>query len=191
MKRLFSTIAALAAFAGLSASPALATDYALDTAHTFAHFSIHHLGAGFSHGRFNKMEGSLTFDEANLAASRISVTIDAASVDSNHPKRDEHLRSPDFFNVKQFPKITFESTAWKKTGDKTFEVTGNLTLLGQTRPVTVMAVHTGTGKGFKGETLIGFDATFTIDRTAFGMSWKPEVVSKDVKLSFSFEGVAK
>lgn len=188
MKRLLALALASAA---LFTAPAFAADYEVDGVHTFANFAIQHLGAGHSHGRFNKIEGKLTFDEADPTKSKLSLTIDASTVDTANAKRDDHLRGPDFFNVKQFPKITFESTAWAKTGDKTFNVTGNLTFHGVTKSITVPVTHTGTGKGFKGETLIGFDTAFTIDRTEYGVDWKPEVLGKAVKLNFSLEAVGK
>jgi polyisoprenoid-binding protein YceI len=192
MTRLLARIAApFALGAALFATPAVAADYSVDGVHTFANFAVQHLGAGFSHGRFNKISGSLSFDEANLATAKLSLEIDAASVDTNNAKRDDHLRGPDFFNVKQFPKITFESTAWKKIGDKAYEVTGNLSLHGVTKSITVPVTHTGTGKGFKGETLQGFVTGFSVDRTEYGVSWKPEVLGTEVKLNFSLEAVSK
>lgn len=188
MKRLISrTLLALALFA----TPALAADFDVDPAHSFVTFKAQHLGAGFTHGRFNKMKGNLSFDEANIEQSKFTLTIDAASVDTGIAKRDDHLRSPDFFNVKQFPEVTFESTAWKKVADKKYEVTGKLTLHGTTKEITVPVVLVGQGKGFKGESLVGIEATFSIDRMDYGVAWNPDVVSKKIDMVVSIEGIAK
>ncbi len=188
MKLLTSALFAFAlVFAGVS--QASAAKYKVDEAHAFTVFKIMHLGIAPAYGMFVKTGGSLDFDAANLGAAKITIDIDPNSVFTGNKKRDDHLKAPDFFDVKQFPKAGFVSTAWKKTGDKTFEVTGNLTLHGQTKPVTATVTKTGEGKDPWGNDRVGMEANFTIDRTAFGINWGADngALGKEVQLMVSIE----
>ena len=118
---------------------ALASDYVIDTkgAHAFIQFHIKHLGYSWLTGRFNTFGGRFSYDEADPGAARVEVTIDTASVDSNHAERDKHLRDEDLLDVKQFPQARFVSTAYHDTGDGRGELVGELTLHGVTRPITI------------------------------------------------------
>ena len=163
-----------------------AQSYELDASHTAVYFKISHLGMSHTFGRFNDVAGSFTLgDKAHF-----HVTIDAASVDTGWEKRDDHLRSPDFFSVKQFPEITFEASDIAVSGD-TYTVTGDLTLLGETKPLTIVFTKLGEGKDPWGKDRIGFAGEVTIQRSAFGMTKYVEegTVGDDVTLMISFEGV--
>ena len=171
-------------------SPALAADvYKLDPVHSHAMFKILHLNTGYQYGRFNDMEGTVWVDEAHPANSKVEVTIKTESVDTKAAKRDEHLRSPDFFNAKQFPTLTFKSTAVAAAGKDQYKVTGNLTLHGVTKPVTFIFHKTGQGPDPWGGFRMGGETTFVINRNDFGISFMPGGLGKDVTLMLTFEGV--
>ena len=157
-----------AAAAPAVAPTAAAGTYELDAVHCSNMFRIRHMGVANFRGRFNEMSGGYTFDPASPESARFNITINAASIDTNNKGRDNHLRSPDFFNVAEYPEITFKSTGVEPLTDDTMKVTGDLTLLGTTRPVTVDMKLVGMGEtrqGFKS----GFDGTFTVKRSEFGM----------------------
>ena len=120
----------------LFAAPAFSADYVIDTAksHAFIQFRIKHLGFSWLHGRFNSFEGTFSYDEAAPEKSQVGVTIDVASLDTNHAERDKHLRSDDFFDVGKYPEATFTSTAYRPDGNGGGILIGDLTLRGVTRP---------------------------------------------------------
>lgn len=188
-KSLFAT--ALLASA-LATAPALAApvSYKIDPAHTAVVFIVNHLGFSNAVGRFNSVAGDLVFDKEALQNNTVSVTIDTASVDTNHAKRDEHLKSPDFFNVKEFPKLTFKSTRVEKTGDKTGKLHGNLTLLGVTKPIVLDVTFNkeGVSPASKQET-VGFSARGTVKRTEFGMKYGAPYISDEIELIIESEAV--
>jgi polyisoprenoid-binding protein YceI len=130
-------------------------------------------------------------DEANAAASAVNFEIKATSIDTASSGRDDHLRGPDFFNVAQFPTIAFQSTSVKKIDEKNFEVAGNLTLHGVTKPVSVRMEKTGAGKGREGEALVGFEGTFAIQRSQFGMGYGVPNLGDEVRLTVSVEAAKK
>ncbi|MFS8808445.1 YceI family protein, partial [Synechococcus sp. R6-10] len=109
---------------------AQAVTYRIDPVHSFIIFRVKHLNTGFAYGRFNSFSGTIVVDEKNPANSSIELEIDANSVDTGNSQRDDHLRNPDFFNTRQFPKITFKSTRVRKINDTTVEVQGDLTMRG-------------------------------------------------------------
>lgn len=172
------------------AMPALGADsYKVDPAHTYILFKVKHLDVGYSYGRFNQPSGQFAFDDNDPTKSSIMMEVEAKNVDTDVDKRDNHLRSPDFFDVEKHPRITFKSTAVKKMNDGNYEVTGDLTLLGVTRPVTVQAMDTGSGKDPWGNYRRGFESTFTIKRSVFGMEFMMGGVSDDVEITVSVEGI--
>lgn len=185
------TAAVLGAAALLFAGVAQAAPYDVDGAHAYAVFKIDHLGIAPSYGQFVKIGGNLDFDPSKPEATKLTIEIDADSVFTGNKKRDDHLKSPDFFDVKQHPKLTFQSTGWKKTGDATFEVTGNMTIHGQTRPVTVTVQKTGEGKDPWGNDRIGMTAAFQIDRMDYGIDYMPDGLGKKVDLMLSAEFIKK
>ena len=177
------------AFDTVAPSPAeaAAEAYTIDPAHSFVMFRIKHLDLGYVYGRYNEFSGSLQLDEADPAASSVSIEVKAASVDTGVKQRDDHLRSPDFFNVEQFPTITFKSTAVKKVDDKRFDVTGDMTIHGVTKPVTVRMEKIGAGKDPWGKTRVGFEGTVELKRLEFGVAGTPDMVSDDLRLILAFE----
>src|SRR5581483_5356034 len=141
----------------------------IDTAHSSVGFSVRHLLVSKVRGAFTKWSGSLSFDESAPHESRVEVTIDAASVDTHEPKRDEHLRSGDFLDVARFPALTFKSTRVEAAGKGRFRVTGDLTLQGVTREVVLDVEDAGRVKDPWGGERAGFSATAAIDRKEFGI----------------------
>ncbi len=170
------------------ASTIMAT-WNIDPTHSSVHFSIRHLMITNVRGEFSGVSGSVSFDRANPAATAITASVDAATVNTREPKRDEHLRSADFFEVERFPKVTFVSTAVAPKGDG-FEVKGDLTLHGVTKAIT-LAVEgpTHEEKDPWGNTRMGASASVTLDRRDFGLTWNSAIesggvlVGHDVKLT--------
>jgi len=167
----------------VNATTQAADKFAFDKAHTQIGFSILRLGFSNISGWFRKFDGSVMFDPDNVANSSVKAIIMTSSIDSGFEARDKHLRSPSFFNAKEFPEITFVSTKIEKTGAKTGKMTGNLTMLGVTRPVMLevtfnkMGVHPRNNK-----TYAGFTAAGMLDRTAFGMKFLAPAVSPKVMI---------
>ncbi len=182
---LFATTAMGAVSAG--AAPVA---YKLDPAHTAVVFVVDHLGFSNAIGRFNTVAGDVAFDKDAVQNNSVTVVIDTASVDTNHAKRDEHLKSPDFFNVKEFPKLTFKSTKVEKTGDKTGKLHGELTLLGVTKPVVLDVTFNkdGVSPASKQET-VGFSARGKIKRTDFGMKYGAPNIGDEIELIIEAEAV--
>lgn len=186
MKRNFIAMILAAA---LPLSAHAADSYTFDPPHTFPHFSINHMGFSTLQGRFDKTSGKVTLDRAAKTGS-LDVSIEAASVSTGFAKRDEHLRSPDFFNAAEFPTITYKSTAIKFKGDAPATVEGNLTLLGVTKPVTLTidAFKCGQDMMTKKEKC-GAGATAQIKRSDFGMKSFLPAVGDDIKLVFEVEAI--
>lgn len=173
----------------LIAGPLAAADtYKIDGVHSTAIFRIKHMNTSYSYGRFNDISGKIVNDAANPAAGSVEIEIKADSIDTHNANRDGHLKSPDFLNTKQFPVITFKSKEIKKAGDA-LEVSGDFTLHGVTKPVTTKVVQTGTGKNPKGGELIGFETTFTIKRSDYGMNFMPGGLGDVVQITFASEAV--
>ncbi len=171
------------------AVPAFAAEnYTVDGVHSQVVFKISHMGVSNNYGVFKDIAGTFTMDGAN---SKIEVTIKADSVDTFNAKRDSHIKSPDFFNTKEFPSITFKSKSVKSTGEKTMDVSGDLTFLGVTKPVTIKVTQVGSGKGMQGEWRSGFEGTFTIKRTDFGNKTYVEGggLGDDVSVMVNIEGI--
>ena len=167
-----------------------ADDYVVDTMHAGVNFKISHLGLSWIHGRFNDFSGSFTLDPDNPGSGSFNLSIKAESIDTNNSKRDAHLRSPDFFNVKQFPEITFKSTAIKPIQDG-YELTGDFTLHGVTKPIT-FTLHGGRKAEFpKGIQRTGFSTDLIIKRSEFGVDKFAGAVGEDVNVAVSFEGTKK
>ena len=161
--------------------------FAVDGVHSSVVFGIKHLGVAYTFGRFNDVSGTFNLDPENLDQSYVSVTIQTDSVDTGNGNRDDHLRSGDFFNTKVFPEATFDSTSIVKKGDG-FELTGEMTINGKPKTITVPLELVGQGMGM-GKMRAGILAEFTISRSAFGISWRPEAPGDDVRMIVSLEGV--
>ena len=176
---------------GVLVAPVLAADsYKVDPVHSSNAFRIKHANAAYFHGRFNETAGSFTLDSADPTQASFNVEISAASVDTNNEKRDGHLKSADFFNVKQYPAITFKSTSVEKgEGENTLAVTGDLTMHGVTKSVTIPVQLTGTGEFPQGVHRAGVEATFEVKMSDFGIKGMPGALSDEVRVVVSLEGV--
>lgn len=168
-----------------SAPVAPAGEWTIDPVHSTIHFKIKHNNASWFYGRLNDISGSFMFDEADPSSAGFAVEVKADSVDSGNEKLDQHLRSPDFFDVKQFPVISLESTSIEKAG-KGYKVKGKLSLHGVTKDISFDLEHVGTGDS-RGDKVIGFHTVFTIDRTDFGMDYGVGAIGSDVQLIVSIE----
>jgi polyisoprenoid-binding protein YceI len=184
---------ALLATLAMSQSAALAAEtYTIDPAHLSIVFSCGHTNLSYTYGMFRKAQGSYIIDQDNPANCRFRLTIVADSLDTNHPDRDTHLKSGDFFNVREFPTITFESTSCKRTATQErveYQVTGNLTLHGVMRQVTIPVQLLGAGPGVQGDQRTGIYCHFELKRSDYGMSNLLNLVGDAVGITTSFEGV--
>lgn len=186
-----SSMAAAGLFAGASGNLAETQNYAIDNSHSTVLFRIKHLGVSYCYGRFNEIEGKLAFNDGDDAANALEIKIKAASIDSNDKKRDDHLRGPDFFNVKQFPEMTFKSRGFKKAGTGKYKVVGDLTLHGVTKSISVDLDHVGAGKDPWGGERTGFEGSFEIKRSEYGINYMPGGLGEDVRITVSLEGLKK
>lgn len=154
------------------ASPVWAADYRIDDqgAHASINFKVKHLGYSWLTGRFNTFSGNFSYDSANVEASKIAVDIDTSSVDSNHAKRDKHLRSADFLEVDKYPEATFVSTEFKVTGDGEMIVYGDFTLRGITKRIAIEATKVGEGQDPWGGYRAGFEGLAEIDMADYGFA---------------------
>lgn len=195
MHRIFTGFAAICAVSlSLAASPATAGPerYELDPDHTSIGFMSMHIGYAKIIGMFLKSKGSFTFDEEALTLSEVEVVIDTDSVFTNHDKRDQHLRSPDFLNSAEFPEMTFVGTSSEKLTDNTGVVHGELTLLGQTHPLSLEVTYNKAGAYPFGDNYsVGISARGTIVRSQHGMTYAVDNgwVGDDVELLLEFEAI--
>ena len=143
----------------------------IDTSHSGIHFAVRHMVVSKVRGAFTRWQGTVDFDAANWSASKVSVKIEAASIDTREPKRDEHLRSADFFDAATYPELTFESTRVERLSSEEYRVTGNLTIHGITKEVALEVEHLGGGKDPWGNERIGFQAKTALNRRDFGLTW--------------------
>lgn len=169
-------------------APAAAGEYNVDKVHSGLFFKIEHAGMGTFLGRFNDLDGKFALDNEKPESGMLDFKVKAESVDTNNADRDKHLKGGDFFNVKQFPEITFKSKSVKKV-EGGFDVTGDLTLTGTTKSVTVKITNfkTGTSAMTKKEGA-GFEANFTINRNDFGITKFPGMLGDNVTLTIGIEG---
>jgi len=174
---------------------ALAEDYAIDIKgqHAFIQFKIKHLGYSWILGEFRKFNGNFSYDEKHPEHNKVSVTIEANSIDTNHAERNKHLRSPDFFDVKEYPTITFNSTSYEDKGHGKGIIHGKLTLRGVSKNMDVTVMQIGTGKDPWGGYRRGFEGHATLHLSDYGMPFAPKLgpVSENVELFLSIEGVRK
>lgn len=187
-----SVLAALVAGGPAAAEPARFT---LDPEHTSITFFVHHLGYADLAGMFLEAEGSFTFDEAARELSDLEVVIDTASIFTDHEARDEHLRSADFLNVAAFPTMTFRGTGAEVLGENRGRIEGELTLLGVTRPFTLEATLNKAARYPFGDEhyAVGIDATGTIRRSDFGMTYGVENdwVGDEIGIVIGFEAIRR
>jgi polyisoprenoid-binding protein YceI len=185
MKRFATVLMALM----MSAAAGWAADtYKVDPVHTSVVFRAGHAGVGAVYGVFKEASGTFTLDEADLSKSSFNFEVAAGSVDSRVEKRDAHLKSPDFLNAKQYPEITFKSTSVKKIDDKHLEVTGDLTLHGVTKSITVPVELLGKGEFPQGTPRAGLETIVALKTSDYQIKGLPGLVSDEIKLMIAVEG---
>ena len=165
--------------------------YRVDNVHSSVIFRIKHMKIAYIYGRFNEISGSFGYDAEDPSKLSIDVEIKAETIDTKVKKRDRHLKGPDFFNAKEFPAIRFKSKRSKKDGASRYKVSGDLELHGVSRPVTVVVEHTGSGRGPRGDQREGFETTFSIKRSDFGMKYMLGGLGDEVRITVSVEGVRR
>ena len=160
-------------------------EFNIDAVHSTAIFRVHHVGAGMFYGRFNDVTGMIALS-GDVPSFDVSIAID--SVDSSNERLDSHLKSPDFFNAVEFPTMSFKSGSVKSVGDNKYEVTGEITMHGVTKPLTVNMEKTGHVDGRRGE-MVGFETEFELNRSEFGMNYGVESgsLSDKVKVIVALE----
>ena len=188
--RILTTFALTLALAVPAVSQA-AEKYAIDTKgqHAFIEFRIQHLGFSWLYGRFNEFDGSFTYDPENPSENSVQVTIDPASVDTNHAERDKHLRGEDFLHVDEYPEARFVSTGWESTGEDTAKLTGDLTLHGVTKEIVIDVEHIGGGEDPWGGYRQGFLGKTELKLADFGIDYDLGPAARTVELTLSVEGV--
>jgi polyisoprenoid-binding protein YceI len=170
--------------------------YKIDKSHSEAVFQVRHLVTKVR-GRFTDFEGTVQLDDERPELSSVNFTIHATSIDTAEKDRDTHLRSADFFDVEKFATITFASTGVAKRGSDTFDVTGNLTIHGVSKPITLPVTHLGTAKDPWGNERVGFEAETSINRKDYGLAWNAALetggflVGDEVKVSLSVQAIAQ
>lgn len=166
-------------------------NFRLDTVHSSAVFSVKHMGVANFYGRFNRMEATINWHPNNPANSSLVIRVDPAGIDTGNERRDAHLRNPDFFNVPEFPHVTFTSSKIERSGDA-YKVHGELEMLGVKRPLTVDLRQVGSTQHRSGRELIGLESKFTIKRSEWNMNYGIEAgaLSDEVNMIFSLEALA-
>lgn len=174
-------------------NPPGATVWAIDPAHSNVEFAVRHMMISTVKGRFADVAGTITLDAADPARSRADVTIGAASIDTRAEQRDQHLRSADFFDVERHPQIRFVSTGVEPVGDAEYRVTGDLTMHGVTRAVTLTATEEGRTRDPWGNDRAAFSATAKVNRKDYGLSWNQVLetggvmVGEEIRISLDVE----
>jgi polyisoprenoid-binding protein YceI len=185
--------ALLTSFAGT----AFAGDWDVDASHSAAQFAVRHMMVAMVRGQFDKMSGSVKVDDKDITKSVIDVTIDAKSINTRDAKRDEHLRAADFFDTAKHPNITFKSKKIEKADGNKLKVTGDLTMRGVTKPVTLVTEVSNPVKNPWGQTIRGVTATGTLNRKDWGLVWNKALeaggvaVGEEVQLTIDAELVQK
>jgi polyisoprenoid-binding protein YceI len=177
----------------LVSTSVMADEYVIDKKgmHASIQFRIIHLGYSWLWGRFNDFDGEFTYDKSNPAASKIEVTINTKSIDSNHAERDKHLRGDEFLDVEQFPQSKFVSTSLVVKEDGSGELKGDFTLRGVTRPITIYMSYIGEGDDPWGGYRVGFEGTTELVLADYGILKDLGPASKKLDLFLSIEGVRK
>ncbi|HXN06156.1 MAG TPA: YceI family protein [Nitrospiria bacterium] len=191
-----SFLLAMPAIFFFSSLTAAAAEYTLDKEHSHAGFQVRHMVSRLQ-GEFKEIEGEFNFDEKSPQASKGKFTVKAASINTNHEKRDKHLRSADFFDVEKFPSLTFETKKITPAGDKKYKLEGDFGLHGVTKPVTFDVEFLGADKDPWGGKRAGFTATAKINRKDYGMVWNKVLdsggflVGDDVEIVIQVEAIEK
>ena len=181
--RLFITSFSMILLLPLSAADA----YKIDPVHSEVGFKIWHI-LSKTPGRFTKFQGTIQLDEKNLSKSSVEVTIDVTSINTDNEGRDKHLRSADFFDVEKFLTITFKSVGVKDKGSRQVDITGDFTMHGITKRITIPATFIGSGPGMRpGTTVAGFEASLKLNRSDYGIKTYPGVLGEEVEISINIE----
>ena len=176
-------------FTGKTESQDAAKMYQIDAVHSSVLFRAKHKGVTYFYGRFNEFSGNIKMDETDISKSNGEFRVKTSSVDTANEKRDQHLRSPDLFNAKQFPVMTFNSTkvSAKPGQENALEVVGDFEMHGVKKSITVDIEITGKGKAQQGGELVGFETTFGIKRSEYGMTYGMQGISDEVRIIVSVE----
>jgi polyisoprenoid-binding protein YceI len=190
-KKLIAGLCLMALVAPLKAHDHGPERYVIDTpgAHAFIQFKISHLGFSWLYGRFNEFEGELTYDAENPSNSSVEVTVKTASVDSNHQRRDDHLRNEDFLTVEEFPEAHFRSTGFERVDNGSYRMTGDFTLMGVTRELEFDVEHVGAGEDPWGNYRRGFHGTTSFRLADFGIDYDLGEEAEVVKIILDVEGI--
>jgi polyisoprenoid-binding protein YceI len=188
-RKLFATFA----LSALAAVPSFAAEvYNVDPSHSEVSFQVRHLVTNVR-GRFNDFKGTIHLDPANLEKSSVQFRVKAASIDTANEDRDKHLRAEDFFHAEKYPEITFKSTSIKKTDNNTYAVTGDFTMRGVTKRITLPVTYLGTARDPWGNDKAGFETATTLDRKDYGIVWNAAVdnggviLGDEVKIAINLE----
>jgi polyisoprenoid-binding protein YceI len=187
LRSLRSLIAVILVLAAATTCVEAADNYKVDPVHSFVLYRIKHFDVGYSYGRFNDPTGMVMWDKDDPTKSGFTFEVKAANLDTHNDKRDAHLKGPDFFDVKQFPTISFKSTAVKSTGDNKYDVTGDLTMHGVTKPITISIEKTGEGDTKMMGYRTGWETTVSLKRSDYGINGLQGPVADDVQLRISVE----
>jgi polyisoprenoid-binding protein YceI len=185
MKKVFLFLVAVS----ISVASFAQTKWTVDPMHSFVNFSVKHMGISFVDGSFKKFDGSVVAAKADLTDAKIGFTVDVNSISTSVEMRDNHLKTDDFFNAEKYPKMTFESTAFKKIKGNTYALAGKLTIRDVTKNVVFAVTYGGTAKDQQGNTKAGFTATTSINRLDYNIKYDPTGagVAKDIKITLNLE----
>lgn len=187
----FLTLIVLSLVTSFAAQSGAAETYTVDPVHSSAIFRAHHANAGYVYGRFNDPAGTFTLDDADPTQDSFQIELSTANVDTHNEKRDAHLKSPDFFNAKQYPTITFKSTSVKKGEGTSLEVTGTLEMHGVTKTITIPVQFTGKGEFPPGTQRAGVETNFSVKLTDYEIKGLPGAVGDSIWVVVALEGVKK
>lgn len=177
---------AAALLAALGPALPAADTYVFDPNHSSVAFSVRHFLAQVP-GQFAKVSGTVVVDPADFTRNTVQAAVEIASISTHQAQRDDHLRTPDFFDAPNHPTATFKSTKWTKVGTDTYDVAGDLTLRGVTKPVVLRVAYLGIAEGNRGATLSGWTATTTIRRSDFGIGKPERSIGDEVALTLNVE----
>nr|WP_121270012.1 YceI family protein [Pedobacter schmidteae] len=187
MKKVFLFLVAVS----ISVASFAQTRWTVDPMHSFVNFSVKHMGISFVDGSFKKFDGSVDAAKADLTDAKIDFTVDVNSITTGVEMRDNHLKTDDFFNAEKYPKMTFESTAFKKIKGNVYALSGKLTIRDVTKNVVFSVIYGGTAKDQQGNTKAGFTATTNLNRLDYNIVYDPTGagVAKDIKVTLNLEFV--
>ncbi|MEU9170188.1 YceI family protein [Streptomyces sp. NPDC048420] len=174
---------------------ALTGDYTIDTAHSTIGFTVRHAMVTNVKGKFDEFSGSLHLDGGDPSASTATIDVKMDSIDTGSADRDGHLKSADFFTIEEFPTMTFRSTKAEALGDEDYRITGDLTILGTTKPLTIDLEFNGSAKDPFGNERVGFEGKAEIKRSEWGLTWNAALetggvlISDKIKLNFDISAI--